>query len=1195
MQKTFTFSPGAWRPLLAGSLLVAGLGAATTASAQRVLWADAPQLPASARQATQPLSHFRAVTVQLDAVRAALQNAPAERSVSARSSATVISLPLPDGTSQRFRVVQVPVMAPALAAKYPSIRTYAAQGIDDPAATARLDLSPEGFHAMILSGGSTVYIDPAERGNNTHLVFERRAMNQGAFPFVCSTPSPDGTEPLPELTAAQRAAVANGTTLRTYRLALACTGEYSTFHGGTKVGAMAGMVASVNRVSGIYEKELAVRLVIVPKNDTLIFLDASTDPYTNSSGSAMLNQNQTTVDARIGSANYDIGHVFSTGGGGVAQKPSVCVSGKARGVTGSSVPTNDAFDVDYVAHEMGHQFGADHTFNSQTGSCGGGNRAAVSAYEPGSGTTIMAYAGICGGDDIQPNSDPYFHSRSFDQIVAHITGLGNCSVNTATGNTPPVVNAGRNYAIPISTPFVLTGSATDANNDALTYSWEQYNLGPAGAPAAATGDAPLFRVFSPTSSPVRTFPRLADILNNTNTRGELLPSYGRRLIFRLVARDNRVGGGGVDYDSMNVVIVPTAGPFVVTAPNTATSWLVGAPQQVTWNVANTTQSPINAATVDVLLSTDGGLTYPTTLLANTPNDGCETVTVPASVAGSTRARIRVQATGGIFFDVSNLNFTLEAPSGPTFFLQGPGCSASALAFCPGASGSVSVSVGQLQNFSGAVALSATNLPAGVTVTYASPTVQAGAGTTATVSATSAAAAGTYVIRLTGTSGGVTRFQDISLTVQPSATQAAVITAPSATAGPTTLRPAITWAAVPNATAYEVQIASDAAFTNVIQSQTNLTATSFTPSATLQPSTTYYVRVRGLSPCGTAPFSAVTAFTTGVQACQNIVATNVPRPIPAGSTPTVTSVIAVSTTERVSNIRISNLAITHPDVSELEISLTNPAGRRVVLFSRACPGTTNLNLTFDDAATAALACPLSSGATVRPANSLGDLLNSSAAGNWTLTISDNNTSNGGTLTGWTLELCTVGEVPAAPSSLTTLAPTVTAALATIDMIWLDNSGNETGFEIERARSGGSFAKIATVPANTTFYTDQVTANGPYCYRVRAVNTTGVSGYSNESCQTVAGITAVRNAALLQGIEVAPNPSAGVFNVRIDNAQRGSITLRVTDALGRQVQAQTLTKGAAALQLPLDLSALSTGVYTLHFDMPNGSTVVRLLKE
>ncbi|NVO86089.1 reprolysin-like metallopeptidase [Hymenobacter terrestris] len=1191
MQPLSTLLQRAWRPLLAGSaLLFAG---APVAQAQRVLWANTTRVPAQARAATQALTHFRTVDFQLDAIRDALKTAPLERTGN-RGPATVISLPLPNGTSQRFRVEQVPVLAPELAARYPSIRTYLAQGLDDPSATARLDVTPAGFHAQILAAGYTVYIDPAAKGSSTHLVFERRNMLMPAF--TCAVASPDGTEPEVQLTTAQRAAVANGATLRTYRLALAATAEYSAFHGGTVESVMAAMATSMNRVNGIYEREVAVRMVIVPKNEALIFFDADTDPYTNNSGTAMLNQNQTTVDELIGNANYDIGHVFSTNGGGVAQKPSVCVnSGKARGVTGTTSPIGDAFDVDYVAHEIGHQFGGDHTFNGTIGSCSGGNRAASSAYEPGSGTTIMAYAGICGADNTQPNSDAFFHSRSFDQIVAHITRAQDCSAATATGNTAPVVDAGRNYAIPISTPFTLTGSATDVNNDALTYSWEQYNLGPAGAPNAPTGGAPLFRVFAPTASASRTFPRLANILSNTQTRGELLPSYGRRLIFRLVARDNRAAGGGVDYDSMNVVVVPTAGPFVVTAPNTAaTSWLVGAPQQVSWDVANTTQAPISATNVDVLLSTDGGLTFPTTLLANTPNDGFETLTLPASVAATTQARIKVQATGGIFFDISDQNFKIEVPAGPTFFLQGPAGAAGALSFCAGNSGTVALTVGQLQGFTGQVTLAATNLPAGVTVTFPAATVAAGTSTTATITTTGAVVSGTYTLQLTGVSGSDTRTLDVLLTILPGITQVPTVTAPATASTRTSLRPAITWTPVPNATGYEVQLALDAAFTTGVITQAISPTNTFVPNQ-LQASTQYFVRVRALSGCGAGPYSAVISFTTGTQTCQTLAATNVPLTISATGTSTITSIIAVSNTNRVSNIRVRNLAITHPDVSELEISLTNPAGRRVVLFSRICPGTGNLSLGFDDAATAALACPVVAGSTVRPFNSLGELLNSPANGNWTLTITDNTPGNGGTLTGWSLEVCTSDELPLAPTSLTVLAPVATATGADIDLLWLDNATNETGYEIERALgTTGTFARIATVAAGTSFFTDKVTTNGQFCYRVRAINTAGASDYSNQACQTVSVITRTV-AAALQGIEVFPNPSTGLFRIRIGNDQRGPVTLRVTDAVGRLVKTQTLTKGAAELQTSLDLSPLGTGIYQLHLDLPNGTSIVRLLKQ
>ncbi len=316
----------------------------------------------------------------------------------------------------------------------------------------------------------------------------------------------------------------------------------------------------------------------------------------------------------------------------------------------------------------------------------------------------------------------------------------------------------------------------------------------------------------------------------------------------------------------------------------------------------------------------------------------------------------------------------------------------------------------------------------------------------------------------------------------------------------------------------------------------------------------------------------------------------------GSANTVTSTLTVTTAERVSDIRIRNLAITHPNVGELEISLTNPAGTRVVLFSRLCNGTSNLSLSFDDAATAVLACPLPAGGTVRPANPLSTFLNSASNGTWTLTITDNNAGNDGTLTGWSLELCTVPEAPTAPTSLTTTAPiAVGNNSANLEVLWLDNSANETGFELERSTNNGTYTRIATLGANTVFYEDQVSTNARYCYRVRAVNAVGSSAYSNESCQTVSTITATQNAALLQGVEVFPNPSTGIFRVQIANAQRGPITLRITDALGRTVSSTTLTKGAAALQHTLDLSSLSTGVYNLHFDMPDGLTVMRLLKQ
>lgn len=628
------------------------------------LWVDTDEatLPAGGERLIVP-QVYRTLTLNPDALQAILAAAPLEASAGAANSATIITLPLPNGTWARFRLVESPVMAPELAARFPEIRTYAGQGLDDLSATTRLDWTPLGFHAIIFSSTGTVYIDPYRRGDTIHYIsYDTRDFQAPAGKrFVESPPLDDGMSATIAALSAAHPQTPAGPQLRTYRLAVAATGEYTQFFGGTVPLGLAAVVVSVNRVDGVYEREVAVRMVLVANNNLIIYTNAATDPYTNNNGSTMLGQNQTNLDSVIGSANYDVGHVFSTGGGGVAYLGVPCRAGwKAQGVTGSSSPVGDPFDIDYVAHEMGHQFGANHSFNGNAGSCGGGNRNASTAYEPGSGSTIMSYAGICGAQDLQPHSDDYFHVISFDEIIAYtVSGQGNtCPVITNTGNLAPVVNAGTGgFTIPRQTPFTLTGSATDGNNDPLTFNWEEFDLGSAGAPNNAT-NPPFFRSWLATASPSRTFPRPSDLVNNTTVIGEVLPNVTRALNFRLTARDNRSGGGGVNYASLSFNVTTAAGPFQVTAPNTAVSILGGTPMNVTWNVASTTAAPVSCAAVNILLSTDGGYTYPITLASSTANDGAETVTTPN--ANSTTARVKVACASSIFFDISNVNFTVPA-------------------------------------------------------------------------------------------------------------------------------------------------------------------------------------------------------------------------------------------------------------------------------------------------------------------------------------------------------------------------------------------------------------------------------------------------------------------------------------------------------------------------------------------------------
>lgn len=605
---------------------------------------------------------YKVFKLNLNSLTNLLSDVPMEFSSDATRKVRIINIPLPDGSYQKFQFVESPVMSPELARKAPEVRTFLGYGIDDEYATVRFDITPQGFHAMILSPFGRVFVDPYAQGDiENYISYYTKDYRNPNKSRDCEL------EALEDRIAEMNYLMKNfektkiGPQLRTYRLALACTGEYATFHGGTVPSVRAAMVTSVNRVVGVYEKELGIRMVLVANNDTLIFLNAATDPYTNTNGSAMLSQNQTTIDSRIGSANYDIGHVFSTGGGGVASLACVCINGmKARGVTGSPQPVGDPFDIDYVAHEMGHQFGANHTFNSITGSCGGGNRVASKAYEPGSGSTIMAYAGICGSDNLQPNSDPYFHTASYDEIVTYTNnGSGNsCAQITNTGNSAPIVTVPTGgFYIPRNTPFALTGSASDPNGDPLTYDWQQFDLGPAGAWNNPSGNAPIFRVWNPTTTPTRTFPRLQNLLNNTTVVGEVMPTYARNLTFRMVVRDNKAAGGGVDYAQIQFFVDGSSGPFQVTYPNTNLTLAGYSTQTITWDVANTNLAPVNCANVRISLSLDGGNTFPIVLANSTPNDGSEAVVLPPNQ--TTQARIKVEAVGNIFFDISNVNFAIQ--------------------------------------------------------------------------------------------------------------------------------------------------------------------------------------------------------------------------------------------------------------------------------------------------------------------------------------------------------------------------------------------------------------------------------------------------------------------------------------------------------------------------------------------------------
>ena len=732
----------------------------------------------------------RPVSMNNQAMKNFLWALPSEQNLASRNQAPVMEIPMPDGRNARFRVWESSIQEPALQAKFPEIRTFSGQGIDDPYATIRFDYTPRGFHAQVLTTGGTYYIDPYALGVvDNYISYFRKDLGPKGGSFTCDVQ--DSPAPSSNIVAA----ACRGTDMRTYRLAVACTGEYAQAPGiaaGASASILhAAIVTTVNRVVGVYEKENALRLVLVANNNIIEYLNAATDPFNgNNNANVLINESQVVCDANIGSANYDIGHTFSTGGGGLAQLNSPCGSSKARGITGSPSPTGDAYDIDYVAHEMGHQFGGPHTFNSNACASAGGS------YEPGGGTTIMAYAGICSAaENIQPNSDPIYHGSSADFISNFLVGAGSgCGVSTPTGNTLPVITSMSNNGtfIPINTPFTLTGTATDADGDAISYNWEGYDIGPAGTwPSAATSTTrPLFRTRVSKTSGSRTFPDPRVIAANypgvaapsamDGLRGEVLPQVARTMKFKLTVRDNRAGGGGVVSAGTGgcqpgstpfEITVSGTTPFALTAPNGAETWGTGSTQTVTWNNAGTDVAPFNVANVRITLSTDGGLTFPTELLASTPNDGTQTVTVPGSP--STTCRIRVEALGNIFFDISNANFTISGAVSPTFTFN---ATTPASVTCGTATAAVTLGTSASGGFSTPINLVATGNPAGTTVTYSVNPVTPGNSTVVTLNNMGTLAPGTYNVTITGTAGAevktttlqyiVTAGSGPAITVQP---------------------------------------------------------------------------------------------------------------------------------------------------------------------------------------------------------------------------------------------------------------------------------------------------------------------------------------------------------------------------------------------------------------------------------------------
>lgn len=596
-----------------------------------------------------------------------IQKIAASTSKSSGNSTSEITIPNANGVLERFLVWESSNFEPELQAKYPEIRAYVGTGLDDKTAKIHFSVAPIGVQTMVLrSDKESEFIEQNPENKSEYVLFTSKNKDASKS-LICKTKEDKANN----ISGKTAKTTSNTKTFKTLRLALSCTGEYTAFFGGTKAGALAGMNATMTRVNGIFKRDLAVELKIIANNLDVIYTDGTTDPYSNANVGANGAWNlevQKTLTTVIGNAGYDIGHLLGHSGGGgdagcigcVCKDPVSLNDDEAKGSAFTSpsneIPQGDTFDIDYVAHEMGHQLGGSHTFSYAIEGTGVN-------VEPGSGSTIMGYAGVTNDYDIQDNSDDYFAYSSILEIQNNLA-TKTCPVSTAIINNPPTISAGLDYIIPFNTPFILTGTGSDPDGDTVTYSWEQNDSatttsGGNSIAYPAKPDGPLFRSLPPTNSSVRYMPALSTVLQNKlTTTWESVSSVARSLNFSLTARDNALLDiPQTNTDNMVVTVNSTVGPFAVTSQSTNDiGWQKGSFQSITWNVNNTNTLP-GSDNVNIRLSTDGGLTFPIVLASNTPNDGSQTITAPSDLT-ATNCRLLIEPVSNIYYALNTSPFAI---------------------------------------------------------------------------------------------------------------------------------------------------------------------------------------------------------------------------------------------------------------------------------------------------------------------------------------------------------------------------------------------------------------------------------------------------------------------------------------------------------------------------------------------------------
>lgn len=968
--------------------------------------------------------------LNIQALKQQLDGAPL-RSVSQGKSNTIVDFPTLNGKIQQYRVVETQIFSSNdNQHQHPDIKTYLGSRIDNSGTRVRFSVTPLGLKAMISEPGKeTIYIQPVTKfSNGQYLLYNRTAQLNASETFECLTEDVDISKRVVSSTVSRDA---NDQLLRTFRMAMSVTSEYTNYwddgnaaNGNAQQDALAQMVSTLNRTNEVFEVDMAITFQLVDTADdpAIDLVYSGTDPY----GTDLNGDLQANLTATVGEPDYDIGHLLAFAGnnGNAGCIGCVCSNGKGSAFSAHQFTDNDGgpymadfFDIDYVPHEIGHQMGANHTWSFNSEGTG------VNA-EPGSGTTIMGYAGITGGNDVQDHSDPYFHYYSIDQILNNVTTApNNCAVTTPITNNAPVADAGLDYVIPKGTAFVLKGAATDADaGDTLTYTWEQIDNGVTTnttfGPTKVTGG--VWRSRPPSTSPNRYMPILSRVLNGEltesnpvetvdNSSWETVSTVGRNLNFALTVRDrSEVGGVGqspqTSFDEMLVTVDAVSGPFTVTSQTTNETWDAGSSQTVTWDVAGTNTGIVNTPTVNILLSVDGGLTFPFVIASNVPNDGSHDVVVPVTGGDTNMARVIVEGNNNIFYAVNSTNFSIQE-SEFVITLDNP-----VVDVCAPNDAVFNFTYNTFLGFSGTTNFTVSGLPAGTTATV-NPISATADGTmgTVTISGIGSLAAGPYNMVLEGTSGTITKTVDGVFNVYSSVLNPTTLVSPANGAVDVPADGDLIWDVDVNAENYFVEIASDSGFASIVESAT-IQTNSYTTTA-LAANTQYYWRVTASNQCATAAPSTVFNFTTANLTCATFSATDLPQTISeSGAGNSYTSTINVVANFPITDVNVT-IDIDHTWVADLDITLTSPNGTVVELTSDNGGSGDNYTATvFDQEATG----PITAGAapftgSFVPEGDLSTIYGELSGGDWILTVVDDANFDGGNWNSFDLDLCVQGSL------------------------------------------------------------------------------------------------------------------------------------------------------------------------------------------